>query len=298
MSVFQNDFIYIAEQTTPPDTKITNVEEVPCKGAHSDIWFFRFKACLQSFDVLNRNSRSYILDEIRQQLQTERIRTLLQHNRFYGEQGHPVPEYDKFGELTRKRLMEPFMDNCSHAIINPTFEGNLLIATIETLASFKGPNMRNEIVRGADPAFSGRFIAFQRMENGRSVVHVRYLTTYDWVLFPSHPEAEMITQPSDIIKTNGSLALENVTESVSDNTITNCMTGYKDVFIPIRDITDLLANSDQNTEMILEGWDMDESNISGITKNGMVQFEKDGNQYLTKMTNNSRLKIMDYLSSL
>ena len=49
----------------------------------------RFDTTLQSFDVMNRNGRMYLGDNVWQAIQTEENQTLIRGNRWFGEQDHP-----------------------------------------------------------------------------------------------------------------------------------------------------------------------------------------------------------------
>lgn len=294
LSTFTSGLVYIAEQTSPEENPVIAREEIKLDS----VWFLRFRTILQSFNVLNRNKRMYDMNNVRSLINGENIQGMIKHNRWLGEQGHPMPMYEKFGSFAQKRMMEPYMENCSHAISRPDFQGNLLYGTIETLAGFKGPNMRDEMIRGHEPAFSARLMGYTTTENGVLKVHANWLTTYDWVLSPSHIEAEMVSQPVNIIKGASKHTSRTILEDATDHMIENCMTGYQDVFLPIGDLLNRIGNSDQNIQMMLEGWDMDIKNIQGVTKDGFVALQNGSNRYMAEATKKTKYEIMDYLASL
>ena len=76
------------------------------------------------------------------------------------------------------------------------------------------------------------------------------------------------------------------------------MTGYQDVFVPIGDLLNRIGNSDQNIQMMLEGWDMDIKNIQGVTKDGFVALQNGSTRYMAAATKKTKYEIMDYLASL
>ena len=50
--------------------------------------------------------------------------------------------------------------------------------------------------------------------------------------------------------------------------------------------------------MMLKGWDMDNKNIQGVTKDGFVALQKGSNRYMAEATKKTKYEIMDYLASL
>ena len=183
-------FCYIREQTSFVEDYADNFGyQVHDKGNR---FYVIFDAVLQSFDVMNRNRRMYeaanIMDKINND---DYIQDMLRKNSWMGEIDHPAAM--KEGEsLTINRISNPDMKLTSHYIRRPRLNGNLLEATIQTDSSNEnGMNMAIKIVDGKIiPCFSARVLGALQNKNGKPVVNVRKLVTYDWVLYPSHKEAE------------------------------------------------------------------------------------------------------------
>jgi hypothetical protein len=189
-------FCYIQEQTSFVEDYANNFGyKVYDKGSR---FYLIFDAVLQSFDVMNRNRRMYEASNIMDKINNDDyIQSMLRQNSWMGEIDHPAAE--KEGEtLSLNRISNPNMRLTSHYIRRPRLNGNLLEATIQTDSSNEnGMNMAIKIVDGKIiPCFSARVLGALQQKMGRPVVNVRKLITYDWVLYPSHKEAEAkITQP-------------------------------------------------------------------------------------------------------
>ena len=200
-------FMYIAEQTTPDDNQIKNLEVTDKNG----VFFVSFDTALHSFEVINRNNRQYLASNIQENLQSERILSMLADNAWYGEMDHPLQEF-KDKPLSPERINSIELSRRSHKIMNPHFDSNLLLAHIQTASGTEaGRGFASEIIQGLKPAFSCRAIAGLKLVNGKPTVIVRKVITYDWVLYPSHKEAHAISPATGVVK-----RIKTVTESVKD----------------------------------------------------------------------------------
>lgn len=270
MKTLNNDsmgLVYISETTTPEDAVISAVDVVN-KG---NIFYVEFDACLHSFDVINRNLRSYIGSNIEEMLMAEKIQSLLADNGWYGEMDHPAP--NKEGEkLTSERVQRIELSRRSHKIMQPRVESNLLNARIQTSSGTEcGRGMAADIVQGLIPRFSCRAIAKMEYRNGKLTVIVKKLITYDWVLYPSHKEAGMTGTftPKTI----------NIHESADDKQFY-----YMNMFNPknvdaciaIKELMSYAGQHDPNTAMICEAFDLNESDIIGVTKDYKQSIILDG----------------------
>lgn len=245
-----NAYCYIQEQTsTPEDYNGGFGYEVHDKGNR---FYITFPAILQSFNVLNRNHRIYMMDNIWNLICTDDyIQSMLRQNSWCGEIDHPSAQ--KIGEeLTMQRIANPDLKLTSHFIRTPRCNGNLLEANIQTDSSNEnGMNMAIKIVDGKIiPCFSARVLGALKNAGGKPIVNVRKLITYDWVLYPSHREAlAKITQP--------------LMESVSN--VVNTM-GAKVIFL--KELAKMAANSSKETEWLCESFGLSIDDIVGITSTG------------------------------
>lgn len=254
---------YIREQTSyPEDYKSNFGYTVHDRGSR---FFLTFPAILQSFGVLNRNRRMYLAENIMDRIHNdEYIQTMLKCNSWMGEIDHPaailVGE-----ELTMNRIANPDLKMTSHYIRSPKLNGNLLEANIQTDSSNEnGMNMAIKIVDGKIiPAFSARVLGELKNMSGRPVVNVRKLITFDFVGYPSHPEAlGKIVQPV--------MESVNVIEEASDCNI-----------IFFKDLAKMAANNSKETEWLCESFGLTIDNIIGISNSGnSIAIQENQNIYL------------------
>lgn len=245
-----NTLCYIREQTSFMEDYSENFGyEVHDKG---DRFYVTFDAVLQSFGIKNRNRREYDAENIMNLIRTDDyIQSMLRQNSWMGEIDHPAAE-KKGEELTMNRIANPDMKLTSHYIRKPVLRGNLLEAKIQTDSSNQnGMNMAIKIVDGKIiPCFSARVFGVLKNVGGRAVVFVKKLITYDWVLYPSHPEAlAKISQPM-MESVNGAAELAGCTV----------------IFFP--ELAKMAANSSKETEFLCESFGLSVDDVVGVTSTG------------------------------
>ena len=276
---------YIQEQTSYMEDYGNDFGyEVHDKGNR---FYVTFNAVLQSFGRKNRNGREYDAENIMNKINTDDyIQSMLRQNSWMGEIDHPAPEKEG-EELTMQRIANPNMKLTSHYIRRPTLNGTLLEAGIQTDSSNKhGMNMAIKIVDGKIiPCFSARVLGALQNRNGRAVVFVRKLITYDWVLYPSHPEAmAKINQP--------------IQESVD---IFTKHTGCKIIQFP--ELARMAANSSKETEWLCESFGLTIDAVTGLTETGSgIVIQESNNVYVQPITDKSIRKrtqsmLTDWLNS-
>lgn len=284
-----NGFMYIAEQTTPDDYKIKNMNVHDKHG----VFFVEFDSCLHSFDVINRNGRQYLADNINENLQTERILSLLKDNAWYGEMDHPLQEY-KDKPLSPERIQTVKLDRRSHKIMRPKITGNMLNAHIETASGTEaGKGFASEIIQGLNPAFSCRAIAGLKMMNGKPTVIVRKVITYDWVIYPSHKEAHAISAPNGVVKT-----IQAVTESAVE-TVTEKVREYsQDILLPLKQVLENVGHKDPNVQLIMESFELSNDDYIGFTPDKSHMIIKDNtNTIYAGISKDSVKEVEDFYSS-
>jgi hypothetical protein len=248
-----NTFCYIQEQTSFEDDYGGNFGyNVVDRGNR---FYVEFDAILQSFGIKNRNGREYDKNNIWNLIQTDPyIQDMLRKNSWLGEIDHPAAIF-KGEELSMNRIANPDLKLTSHYIRSPKLDGNLLKAHIQTDSSNEnGMNMAIKIVDGKIiPCFSARVLGALRNVMGKLIVYVNKLVTYDWVLFPSHPEAEaMIKQPH----------MESV--SLADQAAS--YVGAKVVYL--KDLAMSAANDSKEMGLICEAFDITLDDVVGLTNTG------------------------------
>ena len=281
--------IYIAEQTSPDQNIVKNLDVVDKNG----VFFVDFESCIHSFDVMNRNIRMYNGDNVMECFNTERMNHYFDHGGLFGEMNHPIPKY-KDRPLSPERIQDIDMGNTSHKIFRPRREGNLLVARIQSDAGTDaGMNLAKKMVQGFIPGFSCRAIASMTMKNGKPVVDVRKIITYDWVLFQSHREAEQIRSvPNKFVNKT----VTTVNESVSDDVN---VTGSDDVAVAVSEILEYAGYKDVNAQVIMEAFELDKTSLVGFSRDKKHIIMKDSdNTIYCNMLPETRNKVNDYLRSL
>ena len=275
-------FIYIAEQTTPEDMKISNLK-VTDKG---HVFFVEFDSGLHSFEIINRNERQYLRSNIEECINSsEKIQSLLADNAWYGEMDHPMIMKD--GEkLSPQRIQNVWMPNRSHKIMKPRFEGNMLYATIQTASGTEaGRGFANEIIQGLHPSFSCRALAALKLINGKPTVIVRKIITYDWVLYPSHKEAHINGTAHGVVKD-----IQAVTESALEKGKTFIKNKSEDILLPLKEILESVGRKDVNTQIIMESFNLDSDDLIGIDPTKKYALIADENNVIYSRMNPETVK--------
>lgn len=175
----------------------------------NSLFYLRFDANLQDFNVENRNKRIYMGNAMVPSLQAEHIMELERKKSWFGEAGHPMTD-----DIKRILTIDPKL--ISHKIVSHTASVNGCRGTIETLDNEYGRAMTKHILQGMEPAFSLRALApLVKKPNGTSVVQTKaHVVTYDWVILPSHKTAYR----------DESKPVEKVVKKIVDagNTVTEC----------------------------------------------------------------------------
>nr|DAT84350.1 MAG TPA: Prohead core protein serine protease [Caudoviricetes sp.] len=241
--------LIVCEQTSPLDNTVTSMD-VRKVGNET---VARFDTNLQSFEIINRNGRMYLGDNIWDRIvHDDEIQTCLRGNRWFGEMDHPFNRIET-EKLSQARMRKVDMSNRSHVIINPRIKGNLLKATIESSCNDVGKGFRDEVLRGMIPAFSCRAVARMERRNNKPTVIVGKLVTYDWVLYESHPEAEG-SENLTVKRVGGNVP---ITESASSNFKT-----LGDVIVPV-DALNRVAEKDKNVNFIMEACNLSNDDLIG-----------------------------------
>jgi hypothetical protein len=277
-----NTYCYIQEQVSDPSDNKDFGYKVYDKGNR---FYLTFEAVLQSFNVLNRNRRMYLAENIMDQINnSEYIQEQLRKNSWCGELDHPAPEKNG-DELTMNRIANPDLTKTSHFIRRPRLVNNLLEGHIQTDSSNpNGMNLAIKIVDGKIiPSFSARVLGELNHTSGRPIVNVRKLITYDFVLYPSHRESEAyIKQP--------------MTESV--NELEN-FSNSKIVFL--KELAKEAANNSKETELLCEAFGLTIDDVIGVNTDGSVIIQENKNLYIQPLMhknirNKTKNIVLDWLN--
>lgn len=188
-------FCLINEQSNPIKPKIIGEE------------FGRpvIETVLMETDVINRNKRYYTTDEIRGEVNGKRSNELLEARSLPGEAGHPLTN-----DLTRQVTIDP---KCiSHLILDMWMNGNVVSGKVIGLTNEYGKLFTSMIEEGSRLAFSLRAIGIIKQTSKGLLVSKPKLTTFDWVFYPSFPNAYQTVGESatgDYIISESGIALPN-----------------------------------------------------------------------------------------
>ena len=286
--------MYISEQVSPVDNSISNLNYKETTGTR----YAEFDTVLQTFRCINRNNRKYWGPNIDDMLKAERIVTMLSTNSWYGEMDHPYSNI-KNQDLSSERIQTIEMSRRSHKILRPEVHGDILRATIQTASGTEaGRGFCDEIIQGLIPSFSCRAIAGIQMLNGEPYVIVRKLITYDWVLYPSHKEANMDGKPKFIMKSSALVSLESAGIDRARE-IADIRDQYtQDVLIPLKEILEYAGMKDPNTQVILEAFDLSLDDIVGFDSslNHAIIKDKDNTIY-ANISPKTKHEVCSFLSS-
>lgn len=168
----------VMEESIP--VQASNVQVID----NNSIFYLRFNATLQDFNVKNRNGRIYMGSAMIPSLNAEHIMELQRNGSWFGECGHPMSD-----DIKRILTIDPKL--ISHRIVSHTVDNHKCKGTIETLDTEFGRQMTKSILQGMNPAFSLRALApLVKKGDGTSVVQSKcHAVCYDWVVLPSHKTA-------------------------------------------------------------------------------------------------------------
>lgn len=196
---------FVCEQTLDTQkVKITHIENKP--GLH----FIRFPACLQTYNVWNRNNRNYHLEPMKKSWAAPHIQELIRRGDFFGENGHP-------DSSSPKRIVTIDPKVACHRITKVWFKGNAIYGDIETLNDdLYGKQFMMHVLQCCEAAFSLRaLVPLTKIDATRSEIRSPgHIIAVDRVILPSHKEAYQV--PGDVEMVQSTQALENSTFGAQD----------------------------------------------------------------------------------
>lgn len=176
-----NVFAYVLMEEMSEPVQIRNLKECSKNG----LLYLIFDTVLQSFDVKNRNKRTYIGDAVMESLAAPHIQELIKKGSFVSEYGHPLVK-----DMSRVTQIDPARV-CGR--VNSYYRtGNLLKGEFETFDDGGlGTMLTRRILQGLEPAHSLRAVAkLSKDRNGNDIMNSRaHIIAYDTVILPSHVEA-------------------------------------------------------------------------------------------------------------
>lgn len=176
-----NVFAYVLMEEMSEPVQIRNLKECSKNG----LLYLIFDTILQSFEVKNRNKRTYIGDAVMESLAAPHVQELIKKGSFVSEYGHPLVK-----DMSRVTQIDPARV-CGR--VNSYYRtGNLLKGEFETFDDGGlGTMLTRRILQGLEPAHSLRAVAkLSKDRNGNDIMNSRaHIIAYDTVILPSHVEA-------------------------------------------------------------------------------------------------------------
>lgn len=235
--------------------------------------FVEFRTTLWSFGHDNRMGRRYDPVNCRRVIETdERIQRLKMQHKWRGELNHPNPEIrgQQFSDI---RMTIPEQRKSSHIIFDDEFVGDLYKANIRTLAGTQdGISATCEIVdNNAIPSFSVRLLGnmVPNASHNQPNMRVNKVITFDMVDYPSHQEAD------------------------ADIPVTPTMESANIVYL--KDFAKYCAENDENTQVVMESFELSMDELMGIQE-GTLKFEqKDGSKIWLPLKGDIRKEALNFL---
>ncbi|MBC8427581.1 MAG: hypothetical protein H8D97_01680 [Proteobacteria bacterium] len=164
------------------------------KNEHNGVDKVTFKVPLQDADKVNGNRRLYSHETCSKIV--EGLTPMAKNRCLFQEIDHPMINSND-QDTIKKRAIVVELKNCGSLVSDIYMEGNNVYGIIETLSGFRGPDLRDLIVKDkANIGFSLRM--FSRIEPHSTMEGVMEVKmplrpiTYDIVTNPSHKNARMV----------------------------------------------------------------------------------------------------------
>ena len=177
--------IYLINEST---SKVTNPSIIASTA--EDI---TFRACMQEGDMLNRNNKIYPANILEAASKEPLIQTQLATKTWYGEANHPNTD-----DLKRQMWLDH--KNISHSLRTYVRKGNNFYSDVLTFRNEMGKSMKGAVEQGSTLSFSLRGLhkLGKKPNSTALIVEALRMFCYDWVTFPAHPGANMVSAAESV----------------------------------------------------------------------------------------------------
>jgi hypothetical protein len=146
----------------------------------------RFKSCLQTRDEINQNRRRYPGSVLDNGMNANSSK--MKNRAFYNELDHPLKQGNRAFDMQRQTTV--LLREASHIITNWEWQGNKLVAEMETLSTPLGFTLHGLIKDKTGVGFSMRGMGeLQEMDGFNDVKDPLTIICFDSVSNPSHKAA-------------------------------------------------------------------------------------------------------------
>lgn len=219
------------------------------------------KGILQTGNRKNRNGRFYKTQDLAREIVAPRQMELIESGNMLGEAGHPLSK-----ELIRQQTIDPTKTCVRY--LKFWMEGDSVMAHFQGTNNALGETFDKDLRIGVKPAFSLRALGTVRASREGAVVENLKLITYDYVIFPSHPEAyttgivsesSIITPQENIIESNFNIqefpnmdATKSYIGSFTNEDVVNIIKAQNES----AGIEEIIRDKSQNFNLLKECFDM------------------------------------------
>lgn len=247
------------------------------------LFYLKFLATLQEFNMLNRNRRVYESQAMMMSLRAPHILELMANRSWCGEAGHPLTD-----DVKRILTIDPKL--ISHRVNSINLIGNLLKGEVETLDDKDGygSRMTRYILQGMEPAFSLRALAklVKRGDGTELVNSMAHIVGYDWVILPSHVKAYR----------DKSKPIEKIIKSIQldGNSVQECCLS------PVHEaaIMDYVKMESKNVKVVSNVYGVATENME-LSNDGKYTIMRENNRtFVTKIEDRIRHDVGSYMRNL
>lgn len=242
----------------------------------------KFVAEIQEAEAPNRNGRIYSKEALDSAIRHYSIQEKLKNKALVCEAGHPLSD-------DPRRQMYIDQTNISHIITDIWWEGNKLMAKIETANTRVGRDMQGLIRQGSKVAFSMRGMSDNVKKDGQytRVGSPLMITCWDWVILPSHPNSYMVQ--------------EGVEQKVSSSIQADKKVLTEGVLTPYNsgDLLKFVTESSQNVQDVVDafGFKFSLDNVS-YGEDQMLSIKENNETLKIFLEENLKSELDDYYSKI
>lgn len=242
----------------------------------------KFVAEIQEAEAPNRNGRIYSKEALDSAIRHYSIQEKLKNKALVCEAGHPLSD-------DPRRQMYIDQTNISHIITDIWWEGNKLMAKIETANTRVGRDMQGLIRQGSKVAFSMRGMSDNVKKDGQytRVGSPLMITCWDWVILPSHPNSYMVQEGVDQKVSSSIQADEKV---LTEGVLTPYNSG---------DLLKFVTESSQNVQDVVDafGFKFNLDNVS-YGEDQMLSIKENNETLKIFLEENLKSELDDYYSKI
>lgn len=242
----------------------------------------KFVAEIQEAEAPNRNGRIYSKEALDSAIRHYSIQEKLKNKSLVCEAGHPLSD-------DPRRQMYIDQTNISHIITDIWWEGNKLMAKIETANTRVGRDMQGLIRQGSKVAFSMRGMSDNVKKDGQytRVGSPLMITCWDWVILPSHPNSYMVQEGVEQKVSSSIQADEKV---LTEGVLTPYNSG---------DLLKFVTESSQNVQDVVDafGFKFSLDNVS-YGEDQMLSIKENNETLKIFLEENLKSELDDYYSKI